>query len=373
MGNNIGAIPIQLIRQILGSGYIQNAKEENLQPSSLDLQISNEVYRMRGSYLPRRGESVRDIIRDGSLIKASLDQPLELNSIYLIRIEEILNFPEEIYAYTNNKSSTGRINLQTRLIANGVPRFDMIPKGYKGDLWLELIPKSFPIKLKAGEKLNQMRFFNGDSRLTQLEHRLAYDQHKLFYNHNGEVIPANEDIFSGNGITMTVDLTSQDLIGYKCSPTATKILDYGARNLNPMDYFEPIMKPADGSIVLRRDDFYVLFTKEFIRVPNEYAVEMIAYDPSKGEFRSHYAGFFDPGFGYGKDGTIKGAPGVLEVFTHDNDFVLRDGQPICRMMYEKLTSPAEIVYGDDSLSSNYYAQRGPRLSKHFNTKPNEQV
>lgn len=367
MPNKTGAIPIQLIRQMIESGYIKNAKEENLQPSSIDLTITDEIYRMKGSYLPRRGEQIREIIEAGSLIKASLDQPLELNSIYLIRLNEELNFPEEIYAYTNNKSSTGRINLQTRLIVNGAPTFDMIPKGYQGDLWLEVVPKSFPVKLAAGEKLNQMRFFNADTRLSQLEHRLAYDKHNLFYNEKGEPIPPNEDIFSGNGLTMTVDLTSQELIGYKCVPTATKILDYSARDLNPEDFFEPIMRPTDESIVLRRSDFYILSTKEFIRVPNEYAVEMIAYDPSKGEFRSHYAGFFDPGFGYGKNGVIKGTPGVLEVFTHDNDFVLRDGQPICRMMYESLAEPAEIVYGDESLSSNYYAQRGPRLSKHFKT------
>lgn len=164
---------------------------------------------------------------------------------------------------------------------------------------------------------------------------------------------------------MSIDLVSQDIVGYRCTPTTSRVLEYSRRDHLPTDFFEPILRPQDGQLVMRRGEFYIFATKEWIRVPREFAVEMMPYDVSKGEFRSHYAGFFDPGWGFGTNGETLGTPAVLEVFTHDNDFVLRDGQPICQMVYEHLTAPADVSYGDARLTNNYYVQHGPRLSKHF--------
>jgi dCTP deaminase len=359
-----GTLAYQHIDSLLTHGHILGAQKEHIQPSSVDLSISDDVYRMKGTFLPRPQERIRDLIEHGSLYKTSLEHPLELNCVYLIRLNESLALPDRIFGRTNNKSSTGRVNLQTRLMIDGVSSFDFVPRGYHGDLWLEVIPKSFPIKLRAGERLNQLRFFTEDTILSEREYREAYQQYGLLRSTNQVVLPAPQ--FTGKqGLTMTIDLSSQDIVGYKCHPTSGVVLEYARRDYDPLAYFEPIPRPRDGQFIMKRDEFYIFVTKELIRVPNEFAVEMMAYDVSKGEFRSHYAGFFDPGFGFGVNGESLGAPAVLEIFTHDNDFVLRDGQPICQMVYERLLEPTSVSYGDPNLSSNYYRQVGPRLSKHF--------
>ncbi len=360
-----GALPLQYIRALMAEGHIHGAKDDYLQPSSLDLSLSGEVYRMRGTFLPRRGETIRSLVDSGMLYRCDLQHPLELFGIYLVRLNETLSLPDAVHAYTNNKSSSGRINLQTRLLVDGVSRFDMVPTGYRGELWLEIIPKSFPVKLDAGERINQMRFATCDARLNDREHFNLVDQAQLLCDLNGNAYRADNATVDKDGVVMSVDLTSEDIVGYSSSPTACRVLDFAKRDYDPAEFFEPIMRPKNGQFTMKRGDFYILVTKECLRVPDNYAAEMAAYDPSKGEFRSHYAGFFDPGFGYGAQGSMRGTPGVLEIFTHDNDFVLRDGQPICKMIYERLAAPAELLYGDAKLASNYYRQRGPRLSKHF--------
>lgn len=359
-----GALAIQHIKQLIELGCIFEAQDENLQPSSMDLSLSGEIYRMKGSFLPRKNESIRDLLKDGILFPVSLNQPLELNGIYYVRLNESLNLPSNVYGYTNNKSSSGRVNLQTRLLVNGTPSFDYIPRGYQGELWLEIIPKSFPVLLGYGERLNQLRFFTSDSRLNEEQYRKEHENHGFLRDNAGNPI-AIPDNMPVRGITMTIDLSSSEIIGYKCTPTTARVLNYSGRDHNALDFFEPIYRPKNGQLTMKRDEFYIFVTKEGIRVPREFAVEMQAYDVSMGEFRSHYAGFFDPGFGFGGNGETKGSPAVLEIFTHDQDFILRDGQPICTMLYEYLSAPAEVYYGAPELSSNYYCQSGPRLSKHF--------
>lgn len=360
-----GGLADQHIRQLITDGNIKNASESHLQPSSLDLSLSDEIYRMRGTFLPRRGETIRDFLKDGILYQTKLDHPLELFGIYLVRLDQTLSLPAQIYAITNNKSSSGRINLQTRLLVDGTARFDTVPRGYQGEIWLEITPKSFPVKLNHGERLNQMRFMTADTRLTSQEHFALLDRSELLCDLSGNALKADMSLVDYNGIAMSVDLSSEDIVGYKCSPTACRVLDYARRDLNALDFFEPIHRPKNRQYVMKQGDFYIFVTKEGLRVPGNYAVEMEAYDPTKGEFRSHYAGFFDPGFGHGLNGEVRGTPAVLEIFTHDNDFVLRDGQPICKMVYSKLAAPALTLYGDPRLASNYYKQQGPRLSKHF--------
>ncbi|TAK03948.1 2'-deoxycytidine 5'-triphosphate deaminase [Patescibacteria group bacterium] len=367
MASRSAALAAQHIRSLLRHGAVREADESSLQPSSLDLSVSGELYRMRGSFLPQPGEKIRDILKRGILFPAPLNQPLELNGIYWIRLNELLDLPPGVFATTNNKSSSGRINLQTRLVANGVSAFDYVPRGYRGELWLEVVPKSFPVKLSYGERLNQMRFYTGNARLPDDELRREYARYGFLRDAKGEHVPLRK-LAHQPGITMTIDLASHDVVGYRCGPTMGRLLDFTRRDHDPSDFFEPIPRPADGQFVMRRGEFYVFATKEGIRVPLEFAAEMVPYDVTMGEFRSHYAGFFDPGFGYGAHGETLGTPAVLEVFTHDRDFVLRDGQPVCQMTFERLSGASEISYGDPSLVSNYYKQTGPRLSKHFKMK-----
>lgn len=363
MENKHGALAAQQIKELIEKNIIRGADYGNIQPSSLDLTISQEIYKMKGVFLPRKGENIEDLLKIGTLYQTDLDKPLEYDGIYLIRLNESLHLPAHIAARSNNKSSSGRINLQARLLMDGVSHFDTIPAGYQGNLWLLVSPQSFPVKLHPGNAINQIRFFQGDgSFLLRDEYFQCFENHSILFDAFEKSIPLSSSC-AGGGITMTVDLSHHDVIGYKCSPSRGNVLDFNRFDHDPQDFFEILRRTKNGHVVLRKHEFYIFVTREAIRIPHEFAVEMVAYDPSKGEFRSHYAGFFDPGWGYG-DG-IYGMPAVLEVLTNDNDFILRDGQPICKMMYEKLLEPTEIVYGSAAAGSHYFHQRGPKLSKHF--------
>lgn len=363
-----GTYPSQHIIQMIHNKQIKNANIGQVQPSSLDLTISDEIYAMKGIFLPQRGERVRDLLKTGVLYKTDLEKPLECEGLYLIRLNESLNLPKNVHAHTNNKSSSGRINLQTRLIADGISHFDILPNGYSGELWILISPRSFPIKLNKGDSVNQIRFFCGDPTLSTYEYLQFQKNNPVLFDRDGNPIPQIEIDGNPGGITMTVDLKSADTVGYKCSPSRVNILDFSKRNYyNADDFFEAIKRPRNGHLVLKKNEFYILITNEAIRVPHNYAVEMMAYNPSNGEFRSHYAGFFDPGWGSGPKDSLKGTPVVLEVLTNDNDFILRHSQPICKVIYERLIEPADFVYGSKKAGSHYLNQTKPRLSKHFKT------
>lgn len=362
----LGAFPSQYIKQLIQEGAVVGGGLNNVQPSSLDLTLSEEAYRMPGIFLPRPGETIRDIIKTGGGEPWDLSKPLPLRSVFFVRLRESLKLPSTvIFGYANNKSSTGRINLQTRVICDGVSQFDKVPRGYAGELWLVLSPRSFNIKVHPGLALNQLRFFNSDTRLNNIDHLALYEYFNLLWTPNGQPIRRENVQFDlQGGITMSVNLDS-DVIGYSATPNPNVTLDMSRFDHTPEDFFRPLHKPENGRLMLLRDEFYILSTIERIAVPPEFAVEMVAYDPSKGEFRSHYAGFFDPGFGFGEKGEVKGTIAVLEVYPHDNDFFLRHGQPICKMVYERLATYPELVYGSGKLKSNYQGQTGPRLSKYF--------
>ena len=367
--NKVGAFPSQYIKEMMESGEIKNAGENNLQPASIDLSISEEGYRMKGAFLPRKNESVRDIIKTESLYKIDLNNPLEKNGIYLIKLNESLNLSENIFAFSSSKSSTGRVDLQTRLMIDNYSRFDSVPFGYKGELWLQVIPKSFLIKLNCGDNLNQIRFFNGEAKLNYEKIKEAYLKYNLLFDENSNIINLDQKsaIDNNGSIVMSIDLDggkSDKIIGYK-NLLIDSVLDFSKKNYhNPVDFFEPIYSPKNGKLILEKESFYIFSTKERIRIPGNFASEMIAYDIYNGEFRSHYAGFFDPGFGYGKNGEIKGRQAVLEIRSYENNFIFRDNQPICRMNFEKLIEPANFIYGEE-IGSHYAEQRGPKLSKHF--------
>jgi dCTP deaminase len=364
-----GAIPFQMIREMIRAGYIPGAAAENIQPSSLDLTVTDEIYRMRGSYLPRAGESVRELVEVGALYKSSLEYPLDRGGIYLIRLNESLRLPKMITAVTTNKSSTGRIDLRTRLVADGITRFDTIPAGHRGSLWIEVAPKSFPVKLYPGMTLNQMRFFFGPAKLNALEHGFAYDNHGLLRDAFGRPIPQSDNRV-GEGITMTIDLVGDEgaeddaIIGWRSLPGASNVLDMKRFDHDPFEFFEPLRKQPKGQLTLTTGVFYILNTKERIVVPPEFAMQMANYDPSVGEFRAHFAGFFDPGFGWNEEDAKRGTTAVLEVEAYGHECVLRDGQPICLMVYERMLAVPEKIYGEN-VGSHYVGQTGPRLSKWF--------
>lgn len=358
-----GAIPYQIIKEMVHAGYISGAKEEHIQPASLDLTLSDEVYRLRGSYLPKHNETIEALVKRGALYRHRLDLPLEVDGIYLIRLNEKLALPPGIHATTSNKSSSGRINLRGRLLADGVTRFDVIPAGYKGSLWLELVPKSFPVRVHPGDRINQLRMFHGDSRLGSLEHHMLFDRYSLLREAKQPALDANRYVIN-RGVVMTLDLTAHEVVGWRGKRTDSVILDTRKFDHDADDFFEQVPRPKAGEITVRPGDFYILATKEKIMVPPQHAAEMAPYDETIGEFRSHFAGFFDPGFGWHKEDMKRGTIAVLEVEAHSHDFVMRDNQPICLMVYEHMLQHPDRLYGKE-LQSNYNEQIGPRLAKWF--------
>ncbi|MBP9890669.1 MAG: 2'-deoxycytidine 5'-triphosphate deaminase [Planctomycetes bacterium] len=361
-----GTFPSQEIARLVKEGAISSSAgiaPEQVQPSSLDLTLSVEAYSMTGSLLPLGGEKVRDLIERFARYPISLREPAVLvrDNVYLVRMRESLNLPQGVAAYANNKSSTGRIDLQTRVICDKNPRYDRVPEGYSGELWLEIIPKSFDVKVRGGDSVNQTIFY--DERTFVLGNDLAKLSRKtpLMYHPGGEPQPQAP----ADGLLMTLDL-EQEIVGFVAKKSLKpKPIDLAAIGKHdPEDYFEPIKRPKDGALFLSQNAFYIFSTYEYISVPPDYAVEMLPYDTSAGEFRAHYAGFFDPGFGYGAKGEVKGTPAVLEVRPYEDDLIVRHRQPVCKMAYEKLTAPPDKLYGV-GVKSNYAAQRGPRLSKFF--------
>ena len=367
-----GTFPSQEISKLVKDGCVTRTSgiaPEQIQPSSLDLTLSVEAYSMTGSLLPLGGEKVRDLIERFARYPINLRDPAVLvrDNVYLVRLRENLKLPAGVAAYANNKSSTGRIDLQTRVVCDRNPRYDKVPEAYAGELWLEVIPKSFDVRVRAGDSLNQAILYAGRDILT---HKAMNDiqggkkKTTLLYQRDGQPAPA-ASITDDGACLMTLDL-DQDIVGYVAKKSLKpKPIDLAAIGQHDSDdYFEPIKRPKDGALFLRQNAFYIFSTYEYVSVPPEYAVEMLPYDTSAGEFRAHYAGFFDPGFGYGAKGEVKGTPAVLEVRPYEDDLIVRHRQPVCKMAYEKLTAPPDKLYGV-GVKSNYAAQRGPRLSKFF--------
>jgi dCTP deaminase len=364
-----GTLPSQEIEKLIADGCVLSSaqiKPEQIQPSSLDLTLSRRAFSMPGSLMPLEGERVTDLIERYSRYPIDLKEPgvLVRDNVYLILLAERFALPANIGAYANNKSSTGRIDLQTRVLCDGTPRYDRVPEGYHGELWLEVIPKSFDVKVRAGDSLNQTIFYAGRDLLTGDEMRALYRQSPLLWQGNGSPLPPDLALYAaGDALLMTLDL-DQPVAGF-VSRKNFRPVDVAQINAHdPRDYFEPIERPKEGTLFLSQGAFYIFSTCEYVSVPPDYAVEMLPYDTSAGEFRAHYAGFFDPGFGYGEKGEVKGTPAVLEVRPYEDDLIVRHRQPVCKMAYERLTARPNKLYGV-GMASNYATQRGPRLSKFF--------
>ena len=366
-----GTLPYQGIAELVSDGTVTSRNVVSLsqiQPASLDLTLGAEAWAMPGSVLPLPGEKVDEIVQQYArrTLDLSTAAILVRGEVYVVRLCERVQLPETMAAYANGKSSIGRIDVQTRVLTDGNPRYDRLAQGYEGDLFLEIIPKSFDIRVRAGDSLNQMIFYQSRSVLEGDALRALHMQEPLLYDASGEVIDGADPrhgLAGAGAVLMTVDL-DQPIVGWVAKKSYRPLDLSMVGEHEPRDFFEPIVRPRDAALFLSREAFYILSTTEQVVVPPDYAAEMVPYDTSAGEFRAHYAGFFDPGFGWGHEGELCGTPAVLEVRPYEDDLLVRHRQPVCKMAFECLTERPQRLYGD---GSHYADQRGPRLSKFFRT------
>ncbi len=361
-----GILPAHSIRALINEGQIQLDKpldDDQIQPASLDLRLSNIAYRVQASFLPGISKSVDQRLEELSLHKIDLSQGavLETNCVYIVPLLESVKLAKNISAMTNPKSSTGRIDVFTRVITDFGEEFDKISAGYFGRLYAEISPRTFPILVRMGSRLSQIRFRLGNGRHSDNELQRLHADYNLVQLPEDSPHKVNID----NGIALRVNLASDDKntpIGYRAKRHAGLIDVDKKAELSVDKFWEPIYANQGSNLILDPDQFYILASKEFINIPPHYAAEMLPYNTLVGEFRVHYAGFFDPGFGNEQAGGA-GSKGVLEVRSHDVPFILEDGQIIGRLVFERLTAKPAELYGQIA-TSNYQAQ-GLKLSKHF--------
>jgi dCTP deaminase len=361
-----GILPSQKIRELLENGRISTPvpiEDGQIQPSSLDLRLGPVGYRMQASFLPGPNATVESRIKDLAMTRIDLTQPtvFEKSCVYLVPLMEHLNLTSEFSAKANPKSTTGRLDIFTRLICDGGTEFERVPSGYKGTLYAEVVPRTFTVLVQAGVKLNQLRFIRGcpppsDTTLQELD-----AQETLVYGEGDQ--PGEALINRGLMVSLNLQGGPEDkIIGYRAKQNTPAIDLLKKDYYDPEEFWEPIAAPRNRRIILNPDDFYILLSKEKVRIPPAYAAEMVAYDPSMGEFRIHYAGFFDPGFGYGAS-DVKGSHAVLEVRSHEVPFLIEDGQVVGRLIYERLLAHSDKIYGR-GIGSSYQGQ-GLALSKQF--------
>ena len=354
-----GVLPSQTIRAMIGSGAIRAAVAPDpaqVQPASLDLRLGPRAYRVRASFLAGEGRSVAARLPDFAMHDIDLGQGavLEKGCVYLVPLMESLDLPPDIQAVANAKSSTGRLDLLTRTITDGGTEFDRVPAGYAGPLWAEICPRSFSVLVRPGMRLNQIRFRQGEARLSDADLARLHAASPLV---DG---PAHIE----NGLAFSVDLATRGAggrLGYRAKPHSGVIDLDRLGHYAPQDFWEDL-HGDESRIILDPGAFYILVSREAVSIPPDHAAEMAPYLAMVGEFRVHYAGFFDPGFGHaGAGGT--GSRGVLEVRCHEAPFALEHGQVVGRLVYERMADVPDRLYGA-GLASNYQGQ-GLKLSKHF--------
>jgi dCTP deaminase len=362
-----GILPDRMIAALADDGGIRAPYQfapGQIQPASLDLRLGAIAYRVRASFLPGPGITVAQRISELKLHEFSLaaGAVLETNCVYIVPLIERLALPADIAAASNPKSSTGRLDVFTRVIADETRGFDRVAEGYNGPLYAEISPKTFPVLVREGTRLSQLRLRRGDAKLGADALRALHTRERL--------VDRTEAVM-GDGIAVSIDLSGSGramdghdtgIVGYRAK-RHTGVIDVEQRNAYEIaDFWEPIRARADKSLILDPDEFYILASTEAVQVPPDYAAEMVPFDPLVGEFRVHYAGFFDPGFGYAGAGGF-GSRAVLEVRSRDVPFILEHGQIVGRLIYEKMLARPDALYGS-GIGSNYQAQ-GLKLSKHF--------
>ncbi|MDF2373334.1 MAG: 2'-deoxycytidine 5'-triphosphate deaminase [Rhizobiaceae bacterium] len=358
---NAGILADVDIAALFEAGRLKATRDldaDQIQPASLDLRLGSRAYRVRASFLPGPQHTVEDKLDRLKLheIDLSAGAVLETGCVYILPLLESLELPDEISASANPKSSTGRLDIFTRVMTDNAQEFDKIPAGYNGPLFLEVSPRTFPIVVRTGSRLSQVRFRKGSAGLDEIELAALHESQVL--------VASDQPNISGGGIALSVDLESgpDGLAGYR-GKHHTAVIDVDKKAAHDvLDFWEPMYTRGNGYVILDPDEFYILVSREAVHVPPLYAAEMTPFDPLVGEFRVHYAGFFDPGFGHSTAGG-SGSRAVLEVRSHEVPFILDHGQIVGRLVYEHMLQRPKALYGSD-LGSNYQAQ-GLKLSKHF--------
>ncbi|MDQ2093095.1 2'-deoxycytidine 5'-triphosphate deaminase [Rhodalgimonas zhirmunskyi] len=353
-----GVLASQQIEAMIGTGAIAGAPAiipEQVQPASLDLRLGTVAYRVRASFLAGHGRSVKERLQEFEMHRIDLSDGavLEKGCVYVVPLMERLSLPDGIQAVANAKSSTGRLDLLTRAITDGGEEFDRIAPGYDGPLYAEICPRSFSVLVRPGMRLNQIRFREGQAVLSDDALRALHEESPL--------VDGTAVIDDGLGFSVDLKPAKGDLVGYRAKPhTGVIDLDLLA-HYDPAEFWEEL-RTTSGQIILDPGAFYILVSREAVHIPPAYAAEMAPFLAMVGEFRVHYAGFFDPGFGHAQAGGT-GSRGVLEVRCHEAPFVLEHGQVVGRLVYERMSEIPDQLYGA-GISSNYQGQ-GLKLSKHF--------
>ncbi|HEY3823287.1 MAG TPA: 2'-deoxycytidine 5'-triphosphate deaminase [Bryobacteraceae bacterium] len=369
--NNLakGVLPSQAIEKMVAGGQIRARTPivaDQIQPSSIDLRLDGEAFRVRASFLASGAATIGSKLEQYRLHTIDLTRPavLEKGCVYIVPLQEELALPPHISGKANPKSSTGRLDIFTRLITDEGRQFEIVPAGYQGRLYAEVVPRTFSVVVRQGERLSQLRLFQGnyapsDELLRQLE-----SEESLVYLPDETPGAANIQ----NGLRLSVDLAGEgagdgtDIIGYRARKHAPLIDLARIQHYDLDEFWDPIHRNDSRTLILDPEDFYILASRERVRIPAQYAAEMVPFDATIGEFRIHYAGFFDPGFGYGA-GDINGTRAVLEVRSHEVPFIMEHGQVVASLVFERLLERPRVLYGEGIGSS--YQRQGLKLSKHF--------
>ena len=385
-----GILPDRDLKRLIAKRSIsadRPIEDGQIQPASLDLRLGTTAYRLISSFLPEQSEiskqlnmldlhqqlTMFDFVQQSDLVMDEKDLTqgaiLEKGIVYLVPLLEHVALPPHVRGRANPKSSTGRLDIFTRLITDLSAGFDEIPHGYQGPLYLEVVPRSFPIRVKTGLALNQLRLLTGQPTVSDSELKDLHESDKLLYHNDDDPDSpplTAQDIRVDHGLFLRIGLrgsgSDRNIVGYKARKYTQAIDPSKIRHYKAQDFWDPIYQNTNDSLILDPQEFYILTSKERIKVPAGYAAEMVAYEAAFGELRTHYAGFFDPGFGAG-DGPRKGTQVVLEVRSHDVPFLIHDGQTFFKVVYENMLDLPEHLYGA-SIGSSYH-QQGLTLSKHF--------
>ena len=373
-----GVLSSQEILELINKDLITSGngiEKDLIQPASIDLRLGVKAWRVPASFLPGKGNKVSSRLKDLAMHEFSLidGAVLECGCVYIVKLLENVSLTDNLTGIANPKSSTGRLDVFTRLIVDGAMEFEEVPAGYQGPLYVEISPRTFSVLVRTGSRLNQLRLRRGQSFTSDKEMEILQEHVGLVRNQD------NINLFDKikNGVPLSVDLIGENgLIGYKARKHSM-LIDIDKPNHYKRELFwekitvEDLLyqggdyknKNNQGSLILSPDAFYILASKEYVSVPSKYAAEMRAYDTKVGEFRAHYAGFFDPGFGLTELGASK-TKAVLEIRSHDVPFLIEQDQTVCRLVYEPMANVPSILYGEAGSSNNYQAQ-GLKLAKHF--------
>jgi dCTP deaminase len=335
-----------------------------VQPASIDLHLGEFAWALRCSFLPDAGSSVEDKVCGVAFDRIDLRDgaTLERDRPYLIPLIEGLALPDEIRGKTNPKSSTGRLDVFTRVITDRNHRFDEIPSGYRGKLYLEVVPRSYAIHVRTHLSLNQLRLIAGDARLDDAALREVHREFPLLYLDRTAL--HERDLSIADGLFLSVDLSgpADRVIGYRAKKNSLPVDLSRIGAYRWRDFWEPVYPEEPSRIVLEPEVFYLLLSAEGVCIAPQHAAEMLAYDPTAGELRTHYAGFFDPGFGYDQNGA-HGSRAALEVRARDVPFMVEHRQPICKLAFEEMSAVPDVLYG--TALHSHYQHQATMLSKHF--------